>query len=185
MSNNLRLLIATAFISISIGGGLYYYSTGSWKTRTYASQDEANSAAKAWIKTGGKYIVKLKRTQLIEVPRDQDIINQEIQDILEVEADERRACLKELETILEDKRENCLNKFFQNDPISSVPRTQLRKEDIIIQEERFRRECKPISSPRSGYVCGEHAIRDGSIIDERQERNLRANTNLYYFYSEQ
>ena len=103
--------------------------------------------------------------------------------MLEIEAGERERCLKMLEAI-DNAQEHkaCLDKFFTTQANQSIPSTSVEKVNVIIKEERFRRDCRPLFSSTAGYVCGEHDIKEGAVISEREERNLRANLSLTYFY---
>ena len=177
-------MLFAAGVSLLIGGGLYLISFDGWKNKTFETQAEASEAAENWIRDGGIYIVKLQRSQLMEVPRDKNIIEQEIAELFEIEAGERKKCMKMLESIEgTDDYENCMEKFFTSKyPSDAVAKTKVEKVDVVIKEERFRRDCKPLTSNNLGYVCGEHDIKESAVISEREERNLRANLKLTYFY---
>ena len=177
------MLLGVALFSLTAGFGLHHYAEGSWRNQTFESQEEASQAAKDWIRDGGIYTVRLRRSQLTEVPRDPAQVNQEISAMLEIEAGERERCLKSLEAIESaQEQQACLDKFFKSDAVESIPTTSLEKVDVIIKEERFRRDCRPLFTSTAGYVCGEHDIEEGAVINEREERNLRANLSLTYFY---
>ena len=177
-------MMITAGVSLITGTVLYLYSSGNWKNHTFKTQAEASQAAENWIRDGGIYIVKLHRSQLMEIPRNKDVVEQEISELLEIEAGERKKCMKMLESIEgTDQYEVCMEKFFNSQhPADSIAKTTVEKVDVIIKEERFRRDCKPLTSDNTGYVCGEHDIKESAVISEREERNLRANLKLTYFY---
>jgi len=178
-----NMLLGAAVLSLTAGLGLHHYAEGSWRNKTFGTQEEASQAAKDWIRDGGIYTVRLRRSQLMEVPRDKAQVNQEISTMLEIEAGERERCLKMLEAI-DNAQEHkaCLDKFFTTQANQSIPTTSVEKVNVIIKEERFRRDCRPLFSSTAGYVCGEHDIKEGAVISEREERNLRANLSLTYFY---
>ena len=179
------MLLGVALLSLTAGFGLHRYAEGSWRNQTFESQEEASQAAKNWIKDGGIYTVRLRRSQLLEVPRDPSEVNDEINAMLEIEAGEREKCLKMLETIESaDEHKACLDKFFTTKSTDAIPTTNVEKVNVIIKEERFRRDCRPLFTSTAGYVCGEHDIEEGAVINEREERNLRANLSLTYFYVE-
>ena len=177
-------LLFAAGGSLLIGGGLHIYTSGDWSNQTYDTRAEASQAAENWIRDGGTYIVKMQRSQLMEIPRNKDVIEKEITELLEIEAGERKTCMKMLESIEgTDEYENCMEKFFTSGhPSDSIAKTKIEKVDVVIKEERFRRDCKPLTSDNNGYVCGEHDISESAVISEREERNLRANLKLTYFY---
>ena len=124
----LFMLISAGF-SLTTGAVLYAYSSGNWKNNTFETQAEASQAAQHWIKEGGMYIVKLHRSQLMEIPRNKNLVEREISELLEIEAGERKKCMKMLESIEgTDQYEACMENFSaRNTPQIQLPRPKSKR----------------------------------------------------------